>query len=313
MASILVAGSVAYDSVKTPFGQVEEALGGSATYFGLAASFFTGVRLVACVGTDFRKSDVHFLESRGIDLKGLEYLEGRTFRWSGEYGLNLNEARTLETQLNVLKEFSPVLPTSYREAPFVFLGNIDPTLQRRVMQQVENPTLIACDTMNFWIEGHFHSLLETLKRVHVLIVNDSETRQMAQEANLLKAARKILGWGPHTLVVKQGEYGALMFQQQSPGDLSVFSNPAYPLEEVLDPTGAGDTFAGGFMGYLAATERTDSETFRQAMVFGSAMASFTVGKFSVDRLRELTFTEIQLRYRNFKKMTRFEDIQELSG
>ncbi len=313
MAPILVVGSVAYDSVKTPFGQVEEALGGSATYFSLAASFFTQVQLVACVGTDFRKSDVQFLESRRIDLQGLEYLNGRTFRWTGEYRFNLNEARTLETQLNVFAKFSPSLPNSYQQAPFVFLGNIDPEVQRGVVRQVQNPRLIACDTMNFWIEGQFPSLLETLKHVHVLIINDAETRQLAGEANLIKAARKILGWGPGTLVVKRGEYGVLMFQRKPEGQLSVFSVPAYPLEDVFDPTGAGDTFAGGFMGYLAATEKTDGETLRQAIVFGSVMASFTVEKFSVDRLRELMFTEIQLRYRDFKNMTHFEDVEENSA
>ena len=313
MASIVAVGSVAYDSVQTPFGEVKEALGGSATYFSLAASFFTHVHLVACVGKDFRDSDVEFLESRQIDLQGLEYLEGRTFRWTGEYSFNLNEAQTLETQLNVFAKFSPSLPDSYRKAPFVFLGNIDPGLQRGVVRQVRSPTLIACDTMNFWIEGQFPSLLETLKHVHVLIVNDAETRQLAAEPNLIRAARKILGWGPATLVVKQGEYGVWMFQRKASGGLSVFSAPAYPLEDVFDPTGAGDTFAGGFMGYLAASEKTDRETLRQAIVFGSVMASFTVEKFSVDRLRDLTFTEIQLRYRDFKNMTHFEDLEENSG
>ncbi len=308
--SILAVGSVAYDAVKTPFGEAEEILGGAATYFSVSASFFTDVALVACVGDDFRAEDEAFLKSRDIDLRGLERLAGKTFRWAGEYGYDLNEAKTLDTQLNVFAEFRPKIPAEYRDKLFVFLGNIDPTLQRGVLSQVRKPRMVACDTMNYWISGSFKSLLETLKRVDVLLINDAETRQLAGEANLVKAARKILGWGPETLVVKRGEYGVLMFRRDGQG-LSVFGTPAYPLEAVFDPTGAGDTFAGGFMGYLAGSGRTDSEAMRQAIVFGSVMASFNVEKFSLDRLRDLTFTEIRLRYREFQEMTRFEDFQEL--
>lgn len=309
MPSILVVGSVAYDSVQTPFGQVEEVLGGSATYFSVAASFFTQVCLVACVGKDFRAEDARLFEQRGIDIEGLEYMPGKTFRWRGEYGYDLNEARTLETQLNVFADFRPQLPERYRDLQYIFLGNIDPLLQRQVLWQVKRPRLAACDTMNYWINGHFESLLETLKYADILVVNDSETRQLAREANLVKAARKILSLGPKTLVVKRGEYGVLMFQGDSRSPLSVFAAPAYPLENVFDPTGAGDSFAGGFMGYLAGVGRSDPSSIRQAIIFGSVMASFNVEKFSLDRLQELTFTEIELRYSEFKEMTRFEDIR----
>lgn len=310
MSSILAVGSVAYDSVQTPFGKADEVLGGSATYFSVSASFFTQVRLVACVGNDFLSRDLHFLESREIDLQGLQKVEGKTFRWAGEYGYDLNEAHTLDTQLNVFADFRPQIPNAYTNSEFVFLGNIDPALQRLVLSQVQKPRVVACDTMNFWINGHFNSLLETLKRIDILLINDGETRQLAQEPNLVRAARKILSWGPRYLVVKRGEYGVLMFSSNSEGEPSVFGVPAYPLEDVFDPTGAGDTFAGGFMGYIAGSGRTDPQALRQAIIFGSVMASFNVEKFSLERLRELTFTEIRLRYREFKEMTAFDDFKE---
>jgi len=311
MAPMLVVGSVAYDSVKTPFGEVKEALGGSAVYSSVAASFFTQVNLVACVGQDFDRQDVRLLETRNVDLKGLEYISGKTFRWKGEYGDDLNEAHTLETQLNVFSDFCPKIPEKYKSAEYIFLGNIDPTLQRDVLKQVEKPALVACDTMNYWITGHFKSLLNTLKFVDILLINDSEAHQLAEEANLVKAVRKIISWGPRILVVKRGEYGVLMFHVDAQsGALVAFGVPAYPLEEVLDPTGAGDSFAGGFMGYLAGLGRHDTQTIRQAVIFGSVMASFNVEKFSLNRLRELTFTEIELRYKEFKEMTHFEDVKE---
>lgn len=309
--SILVVGSVAYDSVETPFGKKDNVLGGSATYFSVAASFFTPVSLVACVGKDFRQEDRYLLESRSIDLEGLTYMEGNTFRWRGKYGYDLNDAETLETQLNVFASFEPKLPVRYTDSEFVFLGNIDPRLQRQVLSQVKKPRLVACDTMNFWIEGQFESLLETLRHVDILIINDAETRQLAEEANLVKAARKILAWGPRILVVKRGEYGVLKFGRSGDGALTVFGAPAYPLEAVFDPTGAGDSFAGGFMGYLAGTGRLDAEAMRQAIVFGSVMASFNVERFSLERLKELTFKEIELRYNEFRELTRFEDVTEL--
>jgi len=308
MPPVLVVGTVAYDSVETPFGKVEEALGGSATFFSVAASFFTEVRLVACIGKDFQQKDVDFLESRNIDIQGLERMDGQTFRWTGKYGYDLNDAQTLATHLNVLASFEPKLPPSYQSVEYVFLGNLDPLIQRKVMAQVKAPKLIACDTMNYWISGHFASLVETIKQVNILVINDAEARQLTRESNLARAARKILSWGPHTVVVKRGEYGALMFSRADGQRVAVFGTPAYPMEDVFDPTGAGDSFAGGFMGYLAGINRVDEKTLRQAVIFGSVIASFNVEKFSLDRLKELTFTEIELRYREFREMTLFDDV-----
>ncbi|MBI4446967.1 MAG: sugar kinase [Acidobacteria bacterium] len=314
MPPVLVVGSVAYDSVQTPYGTVEEVLGGSATYFSVAASFFTKVCLVACVGRDFRRQDLQVLERHNVDLEGLEIVEGHTFRWRGKYGHDLNDAQTLDTQLNVFANFSPKIPHRYREISHIFLANIDPLIQRKVLAQVKQPVLIACDTMNYWIEGHFESLLETLKRVNILIVNDAETRQLAQEPNLVRAARRILDWGPKALVVKRGEFGALMFQKDAAGHgLSIFGAPAFPLESIFDPTGAGDSFAGGFMGYLAGLGRTDTQAIRQAIIFGTVIASFNVEQFSLERLKNLTFTEIGMRYRQLREMTSFEDIADGAG
>ncbi len=312
MTPILVVGSVAYDSICTPFDRIENALGGSATYFSVSASFFTQACLVACVGNDFRTQDIQVFESHNIDLEGLEYVQGKTFRWKGEYSYDLGKARTLDTQLNVFADFHPKIPPGYRKIRYVFLGNIDPALQREVLLQVEKPQLVVSDTMNYWIKGHFKSLLETLRYVDILVINDAETRQLAKETNLVKAARKILSWGPQTLVVKRGEYGVMMFQEDASDGLSVFGAPAYPLEDVFDPTGAGDSFAGGFMGYLAGMDRSDPKTIRQAIIFGSVMASFNVEKFSLERLKELTFTEIKLRYKKFKTMTEFEELENMA-
>ena len=303
--SILVVGSVAFDSVQTPFGQVEDVLGGSATYFSTAASFFTGVDLVAVVGEDFPEEHVDFLQSRQINLAGLQRAPGATFRWKGRYEYDLNEAHTLDTRLNVFESFKPELPSGFEDAEFVFLANIDPELQLQVLKQVKIPRLVASATMNFWIEGKRGALIETLAHVDLLVINDAETRQLAGEPNLVKAARIIRDMGPATLVVKRGEYGVIMFR-----DDSVFAAPAYPLESVFDPTGAGDTFAGGFMGYLAATNDLSEANLRQAIVFGSVMASFTVEKFSLDRLRTLEYEEIRSRFRLFKQLTHFEDLSE---
>jgi sugar/nucleoside kinase (ribokinase family) len=300
---ILVVGSVAFDSVETPFGRGDDVLGGSATYFSTSASFFTGVQLVAVVGEDFPDEPRQFLTSRGVDLAGLQTRPGKTFRWKGRYGYDLNEAHTLETHLNVFETFHPELPDTYRQAKFVFLANIDPELQLEVLQQVEKPKLIACDTMNFWIDGKRDALIRTLGHVDILVINEAEVRQLADEANLVKASRAVLAMGPKTLVVKRGEYGVLVFTEHS-----IFSAPAYPLEEVFDPTGAGDTFAGGFMGYLAATNNLSDETIRKATVFGSVMASFTVEDFSLDRLRKLTWSEIEDRFRRFQTLTAFEGL-----
>jgi sugar/nucleoside kinase (ribokinase family) len=300
---ILVVGSVAFDSVETPFGRGDDVLGGSATYFSTSASFFTGVQLVAVVGEDFPDEPRQFLSSRGVDLAGLQTQPGRTFRWKGRYGYDLNEAHTLETHLNVFETFHPQLPEAYRQARYVFLANIDPELQFEVLAQVERPRLIACDTMNFWIEGKRDALVRTLGHVDILVINEAEVRQLAGEANLVKASRAVLAMGPKTLVVKRGEYGVLVFSEHS-----VFSAPAYPLEEVFDPTGAGDTFAGGFMGYLAATDNPTDETIRKATVFGSVMASFTVEDFSLQRLRKLDWAEIEDRFRRFQALTAFEGL-----
>ena len=297
---ILVVGSVAFDSVETPFGQGDEVLGGSATYFSTAASFFTGVRLVAVVGEDFPAEHRTFLAGRNIDLSGLQVASGRTFRWKGRYGFDLSEAQTLETHLNVFEGFQPQLPETFRDSEVVFLANIDPELQLEVVRQVRRPRLIACDTMNFWIGGKRDALVRTLAEVDILVINEGETRQLAGEANLVKAARAILALGPKTLVVKRGEYGVLVFTAHS-----IFSAPAYPLEEVFDPTGAGDTFAGGFIGHLAATGDFSDQGGRRATVFGSVMASFTVEDFSLDRLRRVTWAEIEDRFRKFQALTAF--------
>ncbi len=300
---ILVVGSVALDSVKTPFGVREEVLGGSATYFSVAASYFTDVSMVAVVGSDFPEEHISFLQSKGIDTSGLERQEGSTFRWKGEYGLNLNTCTTLDTQLNVFASFSPKLPNSHRNPDFLFLGNIDPDLQRAVLEQVKTPKLIACDTMNYWIENTRSSLLKTLSKIDLLIINDSEAQRLAEESNIIRAARRILSFGPKMLVIKRGEYGALLFNRKT-----IFSVPALPMEEILDPTGAGDSFAGGLIGYLAAAGSLDDASMRKAVVFGSVMASFDVMDFGPQRLGALTFPEIESRYREFHRLSHFEDI-----
>ena len=302
--SILVVGSMAFDSVKTPFGQVSEALGGSANYFSAAASFFAPVRLVAVVGQDFPESHLDFLRSRGVDLRGLERAPGKTFRWAGEYGYALNEAKTLDTQLNVFADFAPKIPEDYRDSEVVFLANIDPDLQREVLQQVRKPALVAADTMNYWITGKPGALKRTLASVDMLIINDAETRQLAGEPNLVQAARIIRDWGPRVLVIKRGEYGALLYN-----DGEWFAAPAFPLDAVRDPTGAGDCFAGGCVGYLAHARRFDDSTVRKAMILGSVMASFNVEAFSLDRLRTLTQAEIEARFRAFRRLCHFEELE----
>ena len=302
MADLLVVGSVALDTVETPFGGVRDALGGSATYFAYAASFFTRVHLVGVVGEDFPREHVRLLEARGVDTRGLVVAPGRTFRWAGRYGYDLNERVTLDTQLNVFAEFRPRLRPDVQRIPFLFLANIDPTLQLDVLgQMAERPRLVALDTMNFWIEGQREALRRVLAEVDVATLNDAETRQLAGEPNLIKAARTIATMGPKTVAVKRGEYGALMIT-----DGAVFIVPAFPLEAVTDPTGAGDTFAGGFMGYLAAQNRFDGATARRALVYGSVMASFAVEDFSLSRLVRLTPAEIGERYAAFQDLMRVE-------
>jgi len=301
--SLLVVGTVAMDSVSTPFGKAEHALGGSATYCSTSASYFTDVRLVAVVGEDFPKEHINFLKSKNIDLRGLEVQKGKTFHWKGEYGYDLNEARTLATDLNVLATFKPKIIDDHKDTDVLFLANIDPEIQLDVLKQMKRPRLVACDTMNYWISSKLDALKRTLAEVDLLTINESEVRQLAGEASLVKAAKKVQAMGPKTVVVKQGSYGALMFNGHS-----VFSAPAYPLESVFDPTGAGDTFAGGFMGYLANTLNFSESSMRQAVIFGSVMASLNVESFSLDRLRSLDYKEVESRYREFKKLTHFEDI-----
>jgi sugar/nucleoside kinase (ribokinase family) len=307
---IVVVGTVAFDTVETPFGRGENVLGGSATYFSTSASFFTDVSLVAVVGEDFPEEHVAFLRSRDIDTDGLVRIPGKTFHWTGRYGYDLNEAQTLDTQLNVLMEFRPDLPGHYRNTDVLFLANIDPELQLEVLEQVSSPKLVACDTMNFWISSKPDALKEVLRRVDIVIINEGEARQFTGEANLVKAARQIMALGCKRLVIKRGEYGVLMFA----GD-SIFAVPAYPLESVFDPTGAGDTFAGGFMGYLANTGDFSEDGMRQSIIFGSVMASFNVEDFSLNRLKALTYPEIEDRYRHFRALTRFQGLRtdELDG
>lgn len=298
--SILVVGSVALDSVETPFGKVEDALGGSATYFSVAASNFSPVRLVAIVGEDFPNEYLQFLLKKKIDLTGLQKISGKTFKWKGRYGYDLNNAQTLETQLNVFESFRPKIPEKFRNSSCVFLANIDPDLQLSVLEQVDSPHIVACDTMNYWIERKPKSLKKVLSKVDVALINESEARQLTSEYNLVKAARKILALGPKSVVIKRGEYGVIAFMKDS-----MFSLPAYPLEEVFDPTGAGDTFAGGFMGFLASADDLTRKNLRKAIVYGSVLASFDVEDFSLRRIMKLTLPEIECRFRNFAQMTDF--------
>ncbi len=302
--SLLVVGSVAFDAVETPFGKCEKMLGGSASHFSLSASYFTSVRIVGVVGGDFSADDAIVFDTHSIDTTDLEKIpDGKTFRWYGRYDYDLNVAHTLDTQLNVFAEFKPKLSERSKESRLVFLGNIQPDLQREVREQVPNAELVALDTMNLWIDNTRESLLRTIKGVDVVIINDAEARQLTEIPNLIKAARTILSWGPKALIVKRGEYGAALFTSDS-----YFAIPAYPLESVFDPTGAGDTFAGGFMGYLSSQDKLDEAAMRRAMIFGSVMASFNVEEFGTERVRRLTHAEINDRFSAFKRMTHFDEI-----
>jgi len=300
--SLLVVGSVAFDALESPYGKVDRALGGAATYFAVAASFFTHVSLVAIVGNDFTSEDERIFRGRHIDTDGLERAEGKTFFWAGRYSQDLNERVTLTTELNVFAEFKPRLPEKYRGSKYVFLANIAPDLQREVLHQVKKrPKIAALDTMNYWIERSNAELRETLKHVDILMINDSETRELSNEHNLLRAAKHIFKMGPTTLIVKRGEYGAMMVDKRG-----VFCVPGFPLEEPHDPTGAGDSFAGGFMGYLAGCGGKSNASMRRAMVYGSVLGSFAVEKFGLDRLRHLKRGEIHARARHFLKLTQFK-------
>ncbi|HJU82794.1 MAG TPA: PfkB family carbohydrate kinase [Holophagaceae bacterium] len=300
--SLLVVGSVAFDDVETPFGRRERVLGGSASYFSLSASRFAGVRVVAVVGEDFGTEQMKVFDGRPIDLRGLSRKAGRSFHWKGAYGWDMNEAKTLDTQLNVFADFRPELPEDYRDSPFLFLGNIHPALQLEVVGQMrQRPRWIALDTMNYWIRDYREELGKVLREVDILLVNDAEVRELTREHSLIKAFRKVRDMGPSTLVVKRGEYGVALFTSEG-----IYAMPAFPLEDVFDPTGAGDTFAGGFLGYLARVERMDLGTLKQATLAGSVMASFTVERFSTERLESLTQEDLNARLTLFSDMIRVE-------
>ncbi|HJU89739.1 MAG TPA: PfkB family carbohydrate kinase [Gemmatimonadaceae bacterium] len=299
--TVLVVGSVALDSVETPFGKADDALGGSATFFAASASLLCPVQLVGVVGNDYPVDQLEPLKQRGVDLSGLERADGESFRWRGRYRHDLNSAETLETRLGVFSHFRPKIPEQFRRAPFVFLGNIDPRLQLDVLKQVEKPRLVACDTMNFWIESRRPDLLALLEHVDLITLNDAEARQLTDEYNLLRAARWIMDRGPQHVIIKKGEHGAFMFTKKT-----LFYAPAFPLESVFDPTGAGDSFAGGFIGYLARTGDLSEPNLKRAVVYGSAMGSFAVERFSIQRFLEIGAKDITERVRDFHRLVSFD-------
>jgi len=301
--SLLVVGSVALDTVVTPFDRANDALGGSATYISLSSSYYTApVYLVGVVGEDFPKDYIKMLEEHKVELDGLQIVPGKTFRWSGKYHYDLNVRDTLLTELNVFEKFDPIIPDKFRKSKFICLGNIDPALQIKVLDQLEKPNLIVCDTMNYWIEGKKEELIELLKRVDVLIINDSEARLLAKQPNLIKAAKIIREMGPGTLIIKKGEHGAMLFHEDI-----IFSAPAYPLENINDPTGAGDSFAGGFIGYLHKTQDLSTENLKCAVIYGSVMASFCVEKFSTKGLEDLSYLRIHDRFIEFSNISNFHE------
>jgi sugar/nucleoside kinase (ribokinase family) len=302
--SILVVGSVAFDALQTPFGKIDKCIGGSATYFSVAASFFSEVDLVAVVGDDFTDEHLAVFAGRNINLDGLQRVSGqKTFFWSGEYGFDLNVAKTRDTQLNVFASFRPQLSEKHRAPDVLFLANIQPELQMEVLEQCRRPRLVALDTMNLWINTAKEALTRIIAKVDLVIINEAEVRQFTEEPNLVRGARQILALGPKAIVVKRGEYGVMMITSDA-----VFVAPAYPLENVFDPTGAGDTFAGGLLGYLASRQTIANRELRRGIVFGSILASFTVEKFSLDRLREITLADVQERYQDFRALTHFDDL-----
>ena len=306
--AITVVGSVAFDSIETPAGWRERCLGGAATHFALAASFFTKVRVIAVVGEDFGNRQQAVFDARGIDTQGIEHAAGKSFFWEGSYLDNLNEAKTHATELNVFGSFEPKIPEAYRDSEFLFLANIDPVLQRRVREALPNTRLVAGDTMNYWIKDHRPALLEVLRGLDILLINDTETKMLAGNTNLVQAARAVMAMGPRMLVVKHGEYGATAFHS-SKGDsigAKTFRSPALPLEEVVDPTGAGDSFAGGFFGYLASQPELTAGAFRRAMFYGSVMGSFAVERFGTERVQQLTREEIDARFNLFRELTHLD-------
>ena len=306
--AITVVGSVAFDSIETPAGRRERCLGGAATYFSLAASYFTGVRVIAVVGEDFGRRQEAVFQARKIDTRGIEHARGKSFFWEGSYLENLNEAKTHNTELNVFAAFEPKIPEAYGDSEFLFLANIDPVLQRRVREAMPDAKLVAGDTMNYWIKDHRAALLEVLKGLDILLINDTEARMLAGNSNLVQAARAVLALGPKTLVVKHGEYGATLFRTAAQGGegARTFRAPALPLEEVVDPTGAGDSFAGGFFGYLASQPEQTPAAYRSAMFYGSVMGSFACERFGTERLQELTRQEIDERFKLFRELTHLD-------
>jgi sugar/nucleoside kinase (ribokinase family) len=306
--SIVAVGSIAFDTVTSGYGTKERLLGGTATYFGLAASYFTDVRVVGVVGDDFTAEHENVLRSHAVDISGVQRTAGKTFFWSGEYGANVNEAKTRATELNVFANFDPELPRNYRDSEFLFLGNIDPTLQASVRRQMKGARLVGGDTMNYWINNTHAELLETLKLMDARIINDAEAKSLAGENNLPRAAQKVLAMGPQALVMKHGEYGATIFFREGAFGLGhhPFRAPALPIEEVVDPTGAGDSFAGGFMGYIASQGELNREVLKRAMFYGSVMGSFAVERFGTERLQNLTREEIDARFQIFRELTHLE-------
>lgn len=299
--AVLIVGSIGIDSVKTPFGEVSDVLGGSCIYASISCSFFDKPKILSVAGEDFKDEYLSILSSYEIDLTGLRILPGKTFRWKGFYTYELNEAKTLETQLNVLSDFNALLPPSYKDIKYIFLGNIDPEIQIKVIEQIEKKELIVLDTMNYWIEHKKDALKEAMKRIDIMVLNDGEARELTEDPNLVKAAGKIRELGPKIVIIKKGEHGCLMFSKDS-----IFLAPAYPLENIFDPTGAGDTFGGALTGYLAHTSGKSDEEIKRAIIFGSAMASFVVEEFSINRLKRLTWEEIRERYYKFKELSHFE-------
>ena len=306
--SILAVGSIAFDSIATPAGKADNVLGGSATYFSLAASYFTSVRVVAVVGEDFTVEHENVLKKRGVDTTGIEHAKGKTFRWGGKYLENLNEAKTDFTELNVFENFRPQIPREYKNSEFLFLGNIHPSLQAEVRREMDGVRLTGGDTMNFWIQGTRPELVETLKLVSVLLINDGEAKMLAGETNLPRAANKVLALGPQALVIKHGEYGATIFFRAGAFGIGrhPFRAPALPIDEVKDPTGAGDSFAGGFMGYIASQEQLNREVMKRALFYGGVMGSFAVERFGTERLQSLTREEIDARFQVFRELTHLE-------
>lgn len=302
--SLLVVGSLALDTIETPFGKAENVLGGSAVYISISASYFaTPVRMVGVVGGDFPESAIRILNEFNIDLEGLQIVQnGKTFRWGGRYHYDLNVRDTLFTDLNVFEHFKPVIPDAYKKSSYVCLGNIDPVLQKNVIEQIDKPRLVVGDTMNFWINGKRKALLQSLELMDVLVLNESEARLLSNEPNLIKAAKLIMKLGPSIIIIKKGEHGALLVTEKT-----IFSAPAYPLENINDPTGAGDAFAGGFIGWIAKTDDISEENLKRAVIYGSTLASFCVEKFSIEKIKELTYLSIKDRFREFRELSHFDE------